>query len=167
MQNRIMEGDKNGAYRLALGLRREPDPAVRRQLESQLMFCAIIDLQDTLQQRKLQNIGHKALRARAAVELTDLIGWENADNLYYCVVPDIACFPRLYPLYDYSTIALGGRFKGEMYGLKAKNTEPMLDSEREVLIDLILNAKQPQLLSHITELIGAGKRLIQISVPIV
>ena len=163
MQNRIMEGDKNAAYKLALGLRREPDPTVRRQLESQLMFCAIIDLQDTLQQRKLQNIGHKALRARAAVELTDLVGWENADNLYYCVVPDIACFPRLYPLYDYSTIALGGRFKAEMYGLKAKNTESLTDAERETLIDLILNAKQPQLLSHITELIAAGKRLIEIS----
>ncbi|HET7769102.1 MAG TPA: hypothetical protein VFN74_10020, partial [Chloroflexota bacterium] len=163
MQNRIMEGDKNAAYKLALGLRREPDPTVRRQLESQLMFCAIIDLQDTLQQRKLQNIGHKALRARAAVELTDLVGWEHADNLYYCVVPDIACFPRLYPLYDYSTIALGGRFKGEMYGLKAKNVESMTDAERETLIDLILNARQPQVLSHITELITAGKRLIEIS----
>ena len=167
MQNRIMEGDKNAAYKLALGLRREPDPTVRKQLESQLMFCAIIDLQDTLQQRKLQNIGHKALRARAAVELTDLVGWEHADNLYYCVVPDIACFPRLYPLYDYSTIALGGRFKGEMYGLKAKNTEPMTDAERETLIDHILNAKQPQVLSHITELIAAGKRLIEISDTIV
>jgi hypothetical protein len=163
MQNRIMEGDKNGAYKLALGLRREPDPAVRRQLESQLMFCAIIDLQDTLQQRKLQNIGHKALRARAAVELTDVVGWENADNLYYCVVPDIACFPRLYPLYDYSTIALGGKFKGELYGLKAKNIEPMTDDERETFIDLILNAKQPQVLSHITDLVAAGKRLIEIS----
>ncbi len=163
MQNRIMEGDKNGAYKLALGLRREPDPAVRRQLESQLMFCAIIDLQDTLQQRKLQNIGHKALRARAAVELSDLVGYENADNLYYCVVPDIACFPRLYPLYDYSTLALGGKFKGEMYGLKAKNVEPMTDDDRETFIDVILNAKQPQVLSHITDLIAAGKRLIEIS----
>src|ERR671931_645023 len=106
LQNRIMEGDKNGAYKLALGLRREPDPAVRKQLEAQLLFCGIIDLQDTLQQRRLQNIGHKALRARAAVELSALIGYEHADSLYYCVVPDVACFPRLYSLFDYSTIAL-------------------------------------------------------------
>jgi hypothetical protein len=162
-QNRVMEGDKNGAYKLALGLRREPDPAVRRQLESQLMFCAIIDLQDTLQQRKLQNIGHKALRARAAVELSDLIGYEHADSLYYCVVPDIACFPRLYPLYDYSTLALGGTFKGEMYRVKANNTEPMTDEEREEFIDLMLNAKQPQVLAHVTGLLKAGKRVIEIS----
>ena len=162
-QNRIMEGDKNGAYKLALGLRREPDPAVRRQLESQLMFCAIIDLQDTLQQRKLQNIGHKALRARAAVELSDLIGYEYADSLYYCVVPDVACFPRLYPLYDYSTLALGGAFKGEMYTVKARNTEPLTDEEREEFIDLLLNAKQPQVLAHITGLLKAGKRVIEIS----
>jgi len=162
-QNRIMEGDRNGAYKLALGLRREADPAVRRQLESQLLFCAIIDLQDTLQQRKLQNIGHKALRARAAVELSDLIGYEYADSLYYCVVPDVACFPRLYPLYDYSTLALGGKFKGEMYSIKQKNQEPLSDEERETFIDVILNAKQPQVLSHVTDLIVAGKRLIEIS----
>ncbi|HEV2126241.1 MAG TPA: hypothetical protein VGW38_26090 [Chloroflexota bacterium] len=163
MQNRIMEGDKNGAYKLSLGLRREPDPTVRKQLESQLLFCAIIDLQDTLQQRKLQNIGHKALRARAVVELSDLVGYEHADNLYYCVVPDIACFPRLYPLYDYSTLALGGRFKGEMYALKRANDQPLTDEERETFIDLILNAKQPQVLAHITHLLGQGKRIIEIS----
>ncbi|MDQ3699773.1 MAG: hypothetical protein M3442_02510 [Chloroflexota bacterium] len=29
-QERIMEGDKGAAYKIALGLRREPDPAVRR-----------------------------------------------------------------------------------------------------------------------------------------
>jgi hypothetical protein len=163
LQQRIMEGDKTGAYKAALGLRREPDPAVRRQLESQLLFCAIIDLQDTLQARKLQNIGHKALRARAAVELSDLIGYEHADSLYYCVVPDIACFPRLYPLYDYSTLALGGKFKGEMYTLKVKNQQPMTDDEREAFVDIILNGKQAQVLAHITELLGAGKRLIEIS----
>ena len=163
LQERIMEGDKQGAYKLALGLRREPDPAVRRQLESQLLFCAIIDLQDTLQQRKLQNIGHKALRARAAVELSDLIGYEHADSLYYCVVPDIACFPRLYPLYDLSSVALGTRFKGEMYSLKQRNDQPMTDADRAGLIDLMLHGKLPDLTARITDLLAAGKRVIEIS----
>ncbi|HEX2184373.1 MAG TPA: hypothetical protein VHN78_02560, partial [Chloroflexota bacterium] len=163
LQQRIMEGDKNGAYKVALGLRREADPAVRRQLEGQLLFCAIIDLQDTLQQRKLQNIGHKALRARAAVELSELIGYEHAASLYYCVVPDIACFPRLYPLYDYATLALGAAFKGEMYHVKQRNQEPLTEEEREGFIDLILNARQPQVLARVTELLVAGKRLIEIS----
>lgn len=167
LQERIMEGDKNGAYRLSLGLRREPDPAVRKQLEGQLLFCAIIDLQDTLQQRKLQNIGHKALRARAAVELSELIGYENADNLYYCVVPDIACFPRLYSLYDLSTLTLGARFKGEMYSLKQKNDQPMLDEEREALIGLMLHGKMPDLTAKITALLADGKRIIEISDTIV
>jgi hypothetical protein len=162
-QERIMEGDKNGAYKLALGLRREPDPAVRSQLESQMLFCAIIDLQDTLQQRKLQNVGHKALRARAAVELSDLIGYENADPLYYCVVPDVACFPRLYPLYDLSSVTLGARFKGEHYGLKQKYTEPLLDEERDSFIDLMLNGKMPEIAARITDLLAAGKRIIEIS----
>ena len=163
LQERIMEGDKNGAYKVALGLRREPDPAVRRQLESQLLFCAIIDLQDTLQQRKLQNVGHKTLRARAAVKLSDLTGYENADSLYYCVVPDIACFPRLYPLFDLSTSVLGARFKGDLYTLKQKNDQPLLDEERDSLIDLVLNARLPEVTSRLTDLIAAGKRIVEIS----
>ena len=77
----IMEGDKQTAYQLSLGLHAEPDPAVRRQLESQLLFCGIIDLQETLLGgRKMQNIGHKALRARALVHLAEVIGWEHASR---------------------------------------------------------------------------------------
>src|SRR5919197_761697 len=118
MRVSIMEGDKQSAYKAALGVHRDPDPAARKALESQLLLCAIIDLQDTLQQRKLQNIGHKALRARALVSLADLIGWENAQPLLYCVIPDIATFPRLYSLYDLSSVVLGSRFKGDLYMLK-------------------------------------------------
>lgn len=159
----IMEGDKQAAYKVALGLHREPDPAVRKQFESQLLFCAIIDLQDTLQQRKLQNIGHKALRARALVSLADLIGWENAQPLIYCVTPDIATFPRLYSLYDLSSVVLGSRFKGDLYTLKQRNRLPMTEEEIEALIDTILNGTVDQVTKHLTDLLGAGKKIIAIS----
>jgi hypothetical protein len=163
LQTRIMEGDKQGAYKVALGLHAEPGEAARKALESQLLFCAIIDLQDTLQQRKLQNIGHKALRARALVSLARLVGWEQAKPLLYCVVPDIACFPRLYPLFDLSTQVLGGRFKNDLYTLKARNRSAMSPEEREALIETILNGTAEGITRHLTELLGAGKRLIAIS----
>ncbi|HEX2515944.1 MAG TPA: hypothetical protein VH257_14650 [Chloroflexota bacterium] len=163
LQTRIMEGDKQGAYKVALGLHAEPGETARRALESQLLFCAIIDLQDTLQQRKLQNIGHKALRARALVSLARLVGWEQAQPLLYCVVPDIACFPRLYPLFDLSTQVLGGRFKNDLYTLKARNRSAMSPPEREALIETILNGTAEGITRHLTELLGAGKRLIAIS----
>jgi hypothetical protein len=167
LQVNIMEGDKSAAYKVALGLHREPDPAVRKQLESQLLFCAIIDLQETLQQRKLQNIGHKALRARALVSLADLIGWENAQPLIYCVTPDIASFPRLYPLFDLSSNVLGARFKGDLYTLKQRNRLPMTPAETDALIEVILNGTPQTVTAHLTDLIGAGKKIVAISDAIV
>src|SRR6266542_4846142 len=167
MRVSIMEGDKQSAYKAALGVHRDGDPGARKALESQILFCAIIDLQDTLQQRKLQNIGHKALRARALVSLADLIGWENAQPLLYCVIPDIACFPRLYPLFDLSSAALGSRFKGDLYTLKQRNRKPMTPEETSALIETMLNGTVDQVTKQLTDLIGEGKRIIAISDAIV
>ena len=122
LQTRIMEGDKQGAYKVALGLHAEPGRPARRALESQLLFCAIIDLQDTLQQRKLQNIRHKALRARALVSLARLVGWEQARPLLYCVVPPAS--PPVSPVRPLHPGA-GGRFKNDLYTLKARNRSAM------------------------------------------
>ena len=163
LQERILEGDRHGAYRVSLGLRREADPVVRRQLEAQLLFCGIIDLQDTLQTRKLQNIGHKALRARAAVDLTSLIGWDHADPLYYCVVPDLACFPRLYPLFDMTTVTLTNRFKGDQWSLKARNVGHLDDVNRDRLTAAMLHGKLADVTEVITDLLADGVRVIEIS----
>ena len=160
----IMEGDKQTAYQLSLGLHAEPDPAVRRQLESQLLFCGIIDLQETLLGgRKMQNIGHKALRARALVHLAEVIGWEHASALLYCVVPDIATMPRLYTLFDLSTQTLGMNFRQDLYTLKQRNDQPMTEAERDAFVDLILHAGAREVTEHITALLRRGKALIQIS----
>ena len=42
------------------------------------LLLGLIDLQDTVLGRKARNTGHKALRARAVVDLADHIGWERA-----------------------------------------------------------------------------------------
>lgn len=94
----IAEGDKAEAYGLFLGLAK--DPAHRDRLKDAILFAGIIDLQDTIINRGgYQNIGHKALRARALVDIADYLGWDNAHELIYTVVPDLGCSPRLYGLW--------------------------------------------------------------------
>lgn len=95
----ISEGGKAEAYGLFLGLAQ--DPAQRKRLKDAILFAGIIDLQDTIINRGgYQNIGHKALRARALVDIADYLGWENAHELIYTVVPDLACTPHLHGLWN-------------------------------------------------------------------
>ena len=74
-----MSGDVKRSYGLFLGL--AADEAVRPKLRDQLLFLGLIDLQDTVMGRKARNTGHKALRARAVVDLADHIGWERAHGV--------------------------------------------------------------------------------------
>lgn len=98
MQWAIAEGQKAEAYGLFLGLAN--DPEARPKLKNAIQFAGIIDLQDTIINRGgYQNIGHKALRARALIDIADYLGWDNAHELFYTVVPDLGCSPRLYGLW--------------------------------------------------------------------
>lgn len=95
----IAEGNKAEAYGLFLGLAK--DPANRTRLKDAILFAGITDLQDTIINRGgYQNIGHKALRARALVDTADYLGWDNSHELIYTVVPDLGCSPRLYGLWS-------------------------------------------------------------------
>ena len=95
----IAEGDKEEAYGLFLGLAREPEH--RERLKDAILFSGIIDLQDTIINRGgYQNIGHKALRARALVDIADYLGWDDSHELMYTVVPDLACSPHLHGLWN-------------------------------------------------------------------
>jgi hypothetical protein len=94
----IAEGNKAEAYGLFLGLAKNPEH--RQRLKDAILFAGITDLQDTIINRGgYQNIGHKALRARALVDIADYLGWDNAHELFYTVVPDLGCSPRLYGLW--------------------------------------------------------------------
>ncbi len=75
-----MSGDVRRSYGLFLGL--AADEAARPRLRDQMLFLGLIDLQDTVMGRKARNTGHKALRARAVVDLADYIGWERAHGVY-------------------------------------------------------------------------------------
>ena len=74
-----MSGDVRRSYGLFLGL--AADEAARPKLRDQMLFLGLIDLQDTVMGRKARNTGHKALRARAVVDLADYIGWDRAHGV--------------------------------------------------------------------------------------
>ena len=65
-----MSGDVRRCYGLFLGL--AGDARVRPRLRDHMLFLGLIDLQDTIIGRKARNTGHKALRARAVIDLADV-----------------------------------------------------------------------------------------------
>jgi len=132
----IAEGDKAEAYGLFLGLAK--DPANRGRLKDAILFAGITDLQDTIINRGgYQNIGHKALRARALVDIADFLGWDNSHELIYTVVPDLGCSPRLYGLWtEISTIC-----RMELPGQAAipkRSEKPLSERDLDVLTEAIV-----------------------------
>ena len=114
-----MSGDVKRSYGLFLGL--AADEAVRPKLRDQMLFLGLIDLQDTVMGRKARNTGHKALRARAVVDLAEHIGWERAHGVYYTGVPDMAIGPLYYSLYDAACVTVTEAFPDAGKSLKQTN----------------------------------------------
>ncbi len=132
----IAEGDKAEAYGLFLGLAK--DPANREQLKNAILFAGITDLQDTIINRGgYQNIGHKALRARALVDMADYLGWDNAHELIYTVVPDLGCSPRLYGLWtEISNIC---RMEIPKHAdIPRRSDKPLTERDLDILTEAIL-----------------------------
>ena len=132
----IAEGDKAEAYGLFLGLAKDPDH--RRRLKDAILLAGIIDLQDTIINRGgYQNIGHKALRARALVDIADYLGWDNAKELIYTVVPDLGCSPRLYGLWS----EIGTICRMELPGqasIPKRSDKPPSERELDILTEAIV-----------------------------
>ena len=132
----IAEGNKAEAYGLFLGLAQEP--AHRQRLKDAILFAGIIDLQDTIINRGgYQNIGHKALRARALVDTADYLGWENSHELMYTVVPDLGCSPRLYGLWsEISTIC---RMElPQSASIPKRSDKPLTERDLDILTEALL-----------------------------
>ncbi len=157
----IMEGDRARSYGLFLGLSEEP--AARERLKEATLFAGIIDLEETVIQRGgYQNIGHKALRARALVDLADTLGWEQAHDVFYTVVPDFACTPRFYELWALTTVLLPQEFRN-WQELKHANTARLSERDLNELIDTILWSDPGEVSALITRLLRAGKALLAIA----
>ena len=155
----MMEGRREESYGLFLGLASEPEQ--RTALKDAVLFAGIIDIQETLLDHGgYQNIGHKALRARAMVDLADEYGWDQSHSLFYTVVPDLGTSPRLHALWTRVSGIVQGQFREGWTNLKAANNGDLDHGEFETLVDAVLWAEQGELLAHITRLLREGKALL-------
>ena len=95
--DRIVQGDKPTAFRLFLGLAEDAmqDDDRRKALESQVLCAALLDFPGPRQRMGLLvNPAHKAIRARAMVDIANTLGWERSYPAFFIVIPDLANNPR-------------------------------------------------------------------------
>jgi hypothetical protein len=133
-----MSGDVQRSYGLFLGL--AADPEVRPRLRDHLVFLGLIDLQDTIAARKARNTGHKALRARAVIELAEFIGWGRAGGVHYMGVPDLAVGPLYYSLYDAACVMVTAELPDAGKDLARTNHTPLTPAEVEEMVALLMTA---------------------------
>ncbi|MBS0643446.1 MAG: hypothetical protein JSS43_26580 [Proteobacteria bacterium] len=152
-----ISGDVKRSYGLFLGL--AADPALRPQLRDTLLFLGLIDVQDTVIGRKARNTGHKALRARAVVDLADYIGWEKAHGVFYTGVPDMATGPLYYSAYDAACVTITEAFPDAGKSLKQTNKTPLSPEEVENFITLLMVGETDSVWTALTDYLKAGKSI--------
>ena len=152
-----MRGDAQRSHGLFLGL--AADEAIRPRLRDQLLFLGLIDVQDTVAGRKARNTGHKALRARAVVDLAAFIGWERAHGVYYMGVPDMAIGPLYYSIYDAACVTITAEFPDAGKTLGQTNHTPLEPAEVEEMIRLLMEADSATVWDRLTTHLKNGKSL--------
>lgn len=162
--NSIVVGERVEAYRTFLGLATDfrEDPAKKREIENAILYAGVIDIQETMFGGGLQNTGHKALRARAMVELSNHLGWEHSRSLFRITVPDLAAFPRFYDLYMKVSKIVSATFGSSKTDFKNREHGSLTIPECEELIRCINDASVDELISAITSLIEKGRSIISI-----
>ena len=152
-----MSGDVRRSYGLFLGL--AADASVRARLRDQLLFLGLIDVQDTIIGRKARNTGHKALRARAVIDLADVVGWDRAQGVYYIGVPDMAVGPLYYSLYDAACVTTTAEFPDAGKRLAETNQTPLTPAEVEEMVRLLMESDPQTVWSLVTAHLKNGKSL--------
>jgi hypothetical protein len=150
-----MSGDVKRSYGLFLDLAAEE--RLRPLLRDQVLFLGLIDLQDTIAGRKARNTGHKALRARAITDLSEVIGWERARGVHYMGAPDLAVGPLYYSLYDAACVTTAGEFPESGKRLKDTNVTPLSPTEAEEMVRLLMEADPRAIWSLITTHLRNGR----------
>jgi hypothetical protein len=166
----VQRGEVVDAYRLFLGMFEEREH--RRELLAQLAFAGLIDVQDRMLYNRSYTTGHKAHRARATVELGEAVGWEQAHDILYAGVLDMAVGPRWHSAYEMacqvSWLFLAeddAKPKSSLDPSPARaceerlraNAEPLTPVETEQLIHALLEDPEPAYIDAITALLLAGK----------
>jgi hypothetical protein len=152
-----MSGDVRRSYGLFLGL--AADEEARPLLRDHMLFLGLIDLQDTIIGRKARNTGHKALRARAVVDLADVIGWERARGVFYIGVPDMAVGPLYYSLYDAACVTVTNELPEAGKHVRRTNEAPLTPAEVEAMVGLLMEGDPQAVWNQITTHLRNGKSI--------
>jgi hypothetical protein len=166
----VQQGQVIEAYRVFLGLFEERE--CRRQLFGQLAFAGLIDVQDRMLYNRSYTTGHKSYRARATIDLGDAIGWDDAHDVIYAGVLDMAVGPRWHSTFEMacqvSWIHLADDEHRNQSSLDPSpsvvceerlltNREPLTAKEAHELIQVLTRAAEPAYIDAITALLLAGK----------
>ena len=166
----VQRGEVLHAYRVFLGLFEEKER--RRELLAHLAFTGLIDVQDRMLYNRSYTTGHKGYRARATIELGEAVGWDNAHDILYAGVLDMAVGPRWHSAYEMacqvSWLFLAeddAKPKSSMEPSPPrvveqrllKNSAPLTPAESLRLVESLINEPEPGYIDEITALLLAGK----------
>jgi hypothetical protein len=164
----VHRGNVVEAYRVFLGLM--ANPAERKAVLAQLAHAGLMDVQDRALYNRSYTTGHKAFRARATIDLGNLLGWDNAHNVIYAGALDVAVGPRWYSTYEMacnvikiflekeavSAIPYGGASQIEL-AILANNKDPLSRDEQQALEDALIRRPEPGFLELLSKYLEAGK----------
>src|SRR6266571_6433226 len=150
----VQRGDVLEAYRVFLGLFAERER--RRELLAHLAFAGLIDVQDRMLYNRSYTTGHKGYRARATIELGDAIGWDQAHDVLYAGVPDIAVGPRWYSCYEVGCNVVQSLLDGRDAEL-LRQEMPLTPAEEAMLVDVITRQRECSVIDAVVALLKAGR----------
>jgi hypothetical protein len=150
----VQRGEVLQSYRVFLGLMQ--DAPNRRAVLAQLAFAGLIDVQDRMWHNRSYTTGHKGYRARATIELGQAIGWDNAHDVLYAGVPDIAVGPRWYSTYELGCNVVQNLLDGRDEALLAQDT-PLTAAEESMLVDVITRQREFSVVEALVALLKAGR----------
>ncbi len=164
----VQRGQVEESYSVFRGILE--DPSNRRAAMAQLMFAGLIDVQDRILLNRSYTTGHKSYRARATIELSRAVGWENAHDVIYAGVPDIAVGPRWYSSYEMACQVAITRLEETVPSSSLDATQAstrdaelfaqeddLTSAERDSLMRAILEEPEPAFIDSISGLLLAGR----------
>ena len=165
----VERGQVIESYRVFLGLMEEE--AHQTELLSHLMFTGLIDVQDRIFMNRSYTTGHKAYRARATIELGRAVGWDQAHDIVYAGVPDMAVGPRWHSAYEMAcqvawtklaiedeqpASSLDPSPTGAVEKRLLANRKKLTKAEADELIQALTCEHEPAYIDAITDLLLAG-----------
>lgn len=163
----VMRNEVGPSFQLFQALIR--NEASRHKMLAQMMFAGLIDIQDRMLYVTSYTTGHKSFRARAAFELAQAVGWENAHSIFYAGVPDLAVGPHYYANYEMACRVMMTELEdappvGTLSATVASTRDQELFTqegslsvaERESLMRALLREHDPAYIHAITALLKTG-----------